>query len=252
MEILMITSQSTFAEQLQLHFPKFHRCNQDDLGDRRRVEQLARDMLSRGKSVCIDRTNFNESQRSHWIEIAREYPGTLTWVIVFDTPYEVCVARLQSRSSHPTIKSPEQGLSVLSRFAADFQYPAAHEGHERIISLTPGDHTSLLYSRSQIAAILERVHNSPPVMAHNNSFQSFRGNFLQGDSIHSNFGPCDVRIPRGRGDVVVGSLNKDWRSSPGCTSHFIDQTRNTAIRSLSHVTVVDGYGAGMAEDPFKL
>ena len=51
--------QSTFAEALQQHFPHFRRCNQDDLGDRRRVEQLAYETLEQGLSVCIDRTNFN-------------------------------------------------------------------------------------------------------------------------------------------------------------------------------------------------
>lgn len=52
--------QSTFAEALQQHFPRFRRCNQDDLGgNRRRVEQLAYETLEQGLSVCIDRTNFN-------------------------------------------------------------------------------------------------------------------------------------------------------------------------------------------------
>ncbi|KAG5647888.1 hypothetical protein DXG03_007812 [Asterophora parasitica] len=131
----------------------------DDLGDRRQVERLARDSLARGLSVCIDRTNFNAFQRSYWIEIAREFPGTSVWVIVFDTPYETCAARLRTRTSHPTITNAEQGLYVLSRFAADFEYPAPHEGHDRIISLKPAD-TSPVYSRSAIAAILQRVHDS--------------------------------------------------------------------------------------------
>lgn len=173
--------------------------------------------------------------------------------------------RLILGTSHPTIKSPEQGLYVLSRFAADFQYPAAHEGHERIISLKPGDHTSPIYSRSQIAAILQRVHDSPPVMTGTSSFRSFRGNSFRGYSIRSNFGPGDFRMPRGRGEAVVGSMNKDWRSGPGRTSvsrvqadhsHFIDQgacPRTTATRSLSHVTLVNRYGGtGTAEDPFTL
>jgi len=55
----MIRQQSTFAQALEEHYPQFRRCNQDDLGDRRSVEQLARRSLSEGKSVCIDRTNFN-------------------------------------------------------------------------------------------------------------------------------------------------------------------------------------------------
>ncbi|GLB41709.1 putative AAA domain containing protein [Lyophyllum shimeji] len=159
---LVASGKSTFAEQLERHFPKFRRCNQDDLGDRRQVERLARESLASGQSVCIDRTNFNAAQRSYWIEIAREFPGTSIWVIVFDTPYEICAARLQSRTSHPTIKNPEHGLYVLSRFAADFELPSSQEGYDRIIFLKPADHTSPVYSRSEIAAILRRVHDSTP------------------------------------------------------------------------------------------
>jgi hypothetical protein len=61
LEVMITIQQSTFAEQLQHHFPQFHRCSQDDLGDRRQVEHLARDMLGNGMSICIDRTNFNDS-----------------------------------------------------------------------------------------------------------------------------------------------------------------------------------------------
>ncbi len=32
---------------------------------------------------------LHSSQRAYWINIAREFPGTSVWVIVFDTPYEV-------------------------------------------------------------------------------------------------------------------------------------------------------------------
>ncbi|KAG2011398.1 hypothetical protein CC2G_011522 [Coprinopsis cinerea AmutBmut pab1-1] len=215
--------QSTFASSLQTHFPQFQRCNQDELGDRRSVENLARQSLKQGLSVCIDRTNFNASQRFHWIKIAREFPGTMIWVIVFDTPYEVCVARLHERkfrsllrvcswnrlpgqgypscphtkkynplpsgmttcpermnhwssnhaqvllsptgTNHPTITSIELGLSVLSRFAADFEPPESHEGYDRILYLKPEDHPSALYTRSELAGILERVRDSKPVVA---------------------------------------------------------------------------------------
>lgn len=52
-------SKSTFATQLQHHFPQFLRCSQDDLGSRRDVESLVRLGLRNGMSVCIDRTNVN-------------------------------------------------------------------------------------------------------------------------------------------------------------------------------------------------
>lgn len=51
--------QSTFAEALEAHLPRFVRCNQDDLGSRQHVEARARECLRAGLSVCIDRTNFD-------------------------------------------------------------------------------------------------------------------------------------------------------------------------------------------------
>lgn len=161
---LVASGKSTFAQSLQSYFPSFRRCNQDDLGDRRSVENLARQTLSQGLSVCVDRTNVNPQQRSYWINIAREFPGTSVWVIVFDTPYEVCAARLQHRTGHPTITSPEQGLSVLSRFAKDFEVPKPWEGYSRILHLSPEDHPSPEYSQGEIAGVLRTLRDSEPVI----------------------------------------------------------------------------------------
>jgi hypothetical protein len=52
-------SQSTFAEALVTQVPNFTRCNQDDLGNRRAVENAAHRALSRGGHVVIDRTNVD-------------------------------------------------------------------------------------------------------------------------------------------------------------------------------------------------
>lgn len=59
---MLSSLQSTFATALQAHFPEFVRCNQDELGDRRAVEDLARATLRNGGSVCIDRTNIDARQ----------------------------------------------------------------------------------------------------------------------------------------------------------------------------------------------
>ncbi|OJT08284.1 hypothetical protein TRAPUB_823 [Trametes pubescens] len=75
---LIGSGKSTFAEALERYFPDFRRCSQDELGDRRSVEALARRSLRDGLSV----------QRANWINIAREFPQAEPWVIVFDTPYE--------------------------------------------------------------------------------------------------------------------------------------------------------------------
>ncbi|KAJ6496799.1 P-loop containing nucleoside triphosphate hydrolase protein [Mycena vulgaris] len=157
---LIGSGKSTFAQALEDTFPEFIRCNQDDLGDRRQVENLARLSLKNGSSVCIDRTNFDSSQRAHWINIAREIPGTLIWVIVFDTPKDICAGRLLTRTEHPTIKNPEDALSILDRFSSQYRAPSANEGYDRIIYLQPSEQ-EVSYSHPSLAAILCRLRDAP-------------------------------------------------------------------------------------------
>ena len=71
-------------------------------------------------------------------------------------------------------------------------------------------------------------------MARHNPFRSFREQHsFRRHSIRSDFVPRNVRMPKGRGDAVVASLNKDWQSASGRTAasrmqannggHFIDE-----------------------------
>ncbi|KAF7308682.1 hypothetical protein HMN09_00717700 [Mycena chlorophos] len=161
---LIGSGKSTFALAMQQHFQNFVRCNQDDLGDRRKVEALARASLSKGSSVIIDRTNFDESQRAHWIRIAAEFEGTAVWILVFDTPKDVCAARLRTRFNHPTIPDPVDALDILERFSSQYQAPLPREGHQRILYLPPAEQETQ-YSQESIAAILCRLRDAPAVVA---------------------------------------------------------------------------------------
>ncbi|KAF8845169.1 hypothetical protein BDN67DRAFT_941988 [Paxillus ammoniavirescens] len=154
---LIASGKSTFADALENYFPRFRRCNQDNLGSRQQVEYLAHQTLCEGGSPCIDRTNFNALQRSYWTTIARAFPGTSISVIVFDTPYNICASRLQRRTSHPTIKDVQQGMSVLRKFASDLQLPSPDEGYDHIMYLQPSDHPRADYTRDEVLSILERL-----------------------------------------------------------------------------------------------
>ncbi|KAF8598320.1 P-loop containing nucleoside triphosphate hydrolase protein [Ceratobasidium sp. AG-I] len=156
---LIGSGKSTLATALEREHPEFRRCNQDELGRRGDVEREARLALSRGLSVCIDRTNFDPSQRRTWIELAHQYPQVEIWGLQMDTPYDICRARLIERRDHPTIKTPEQALQVLSRFAADFVPMHPSEGFNRIFSLPP--HHSPEYTRDDIDTILATFWDTP-------------------------------------------------------------------------------------------
>lgn len=75
-----------------------------------------------------------------------------------------CKQSRQKGTGHPTIKSPEEGLSVLMRFAADFRPPRPHEGYHRILFLQPSDHPAAEYTAADVTAILTRVRNAPPIV----------------------------------------------------------------------------------------
>ncbi|CAE6452799.1 unnamed protein product [Rhizoctonia solani] len=131
---LVGSGKSTFATALQREFPEFRRCNQDELGRREDVEREVYTALAQGLSVCVDRTNFDPSQRRTWIDIARQYPEVEIWGVMMDTPYETCHARLIERKDHPTLRTPEKAVEVLSRFSSQFTPINANEGFNRRLS----------------------------------------------------------------------------------------------------------------------
>ncbi|KAL4063142.1 P-loop containing nucleoside triphosphate hydrolase protein [Scleroderma citrinum] len=242
---LIASGKSTFAEALERHFPEFRRCNQDDLGSRKRVEELAHQTLREGLSPCIDRTNFNAVQRSHWTKIAREFPGTTISVIVFDTPYHVCAFRLQNRTSHPTISNAQEGIPILAKFASDFKLPSPDEGYDHIIYLKASDYPSPNYTRDEILSLLSRLKAST-VDAEMGGNQP---------NISSYFGPRGTYHPRAnltRGFRGLHEPRGSWRQSS--QSHpsyrhpsFSPRGRGyneSGTSSRSHVSDSRGVGSG--------
>jgi hypothetical protein len=65
-------------------------------------------------------------------------------------------------TQHPTIKNPEDALSILDRFSSQYRAPAEDEGYNRIIYLQPSEQEEV-YSRSTLATILERIRDAPSV-----------------------------------------------------------------------------------------
>lgn len=156
---LIGSGKSTFAKALQHNFPDFIRCNQDEMGSRQEVEQLAISSLQKGLSVCIDRTNIDQDQRRHWVEIAHMFPGTHKWALVFNTSKEVCSERLATRKNHPTIKTHEQALEVLDRFSWQYRPPAYSEGFDRILTLADGARG---FDKQDIANLLDHIRDEVP------------------------------------------------------------------------------------------
>lgn len=112
--------------------------NQDTLGDRQACEAAVKQALRSGKSVIVDRCNFNKQQRSTWVRLAYEHgeaarrrqggggggggrhaqqpqgegdcsqePDDVFQPVVvaveFRVPFEECKRRALARTDHPTL-----------------------------------------------------------------------------------------------------------------------------------------------------
>ncbi|CAO1627096.1 unnamed protein product [Sympodiomycopsis kandeliae] len=135
------SGKSTFAEALCDYYPgQYKRACQDVLGSRGAVESYIIKQLQQGFNVCVDRTNVDVSQRSNWLQIAQDFQVKHKAVVEvyslhFDVPYDVCKARLQARTSHETLHTPQAAIKVLNVFSRQLVRPQADEGFHKTITV---------------------------------------------------------------------------------------------------------------------
>ena len=116
------SGKSTFAVSLVRGKPYIYlRVNQDALGSRPACEQLAREALSGGRCPIIDRCNFDPSQRSKFINIAKSFHVPVDCV-VFQFPMDLCIRRCQDRRNHETVNA-ENAAQVVTTMVRQFSPP---------------------------------------------------------------------------------------------------------------------------------
>lgn len=138
MRVIILTGlpgcgKSTVATQW---FPNYTRINQDELGDRQACIESMRNALERNFDVIVDRTNVTRDQRKHWIDLALGYGAESLTSIFLDVPEEECIARIDLRKDHPTIKEDmplEKKKSIVYSFNRTLQIPSLTEGFKTII-----------------------------------------------------------------------------------------------------------------------
>lgn len=100
---------------------------QDELGNRLRCERRIAESLLLGRDVVVDRCNFDESQRKHWVDYAQA-AGASLGVIVFATPLQECMRRVQARTGHKTLQPGEESENVVIMMSNRFVFPKRNEG----------------------------------------------------------------------------------------------------------------------------
>ena len=131
--------------------------------------------------------------------------------------------------------SPEHGIEVLRRFSSEYQPPSAHEGYHRILRLAVSDQRPE-YSQDDITSILDRLKNSPPVVADGGWRQQGyrpRGTDVRGRGSYGGY--------RGRYPTFGGSYNHRGRGADrGYRGHWNRGLSGSAHSHSSRVQTNEG------------
>ena len=134
------SGKSTFSANVRENDPdRWAVANQDTLGNRQACERAVECALRDGKSVLIDRSNFDERQRATWVKLARAHRAQ-TAAVILDMPVELCIQRAESRTGHPTLATHDAAF-VIHKFAGMWQPVKPQlEGFEAVRTCyTPAD-----------------------------------------------------------------------------------------------------------------
>jgi predicted kinase len=140
------SGKSTVANRLIKMNQNWIRVNQDELKTRKACEHVARDNLKKGKSIIVDRCNFDIQQRNVWIKLASEFSVTDIRCLYFKIPLNICKQRITVREDHPTIPKGDSGIQIIDSFSGLFVAPSIFEGFTQILAVENDEEIELAVS----------------------------------------------------------------------------------------------------------
>lgn len=131
------SGKSTYAQDLVNK--GYVRISQDAFkGDRSRVTEAFDAAIKEGKNVVLDRCNINKDQRRVWLNKANSLGYEEKIAVIFNTPLETCIARVQTRKGHETIPetaSLDKIKEIVYSFEKSKETPEFVEGFTAIINV---------------------------------------------------------------------------------------------------------------------
>ncbi|KAL3917783.1 MAG: hypothetical protein SGPRY_006269 [Prymnesium sp.] len=138
------SGKSTFAKKVlndarELpNSPRWSRISQDELGTRRRCIEVAKQALRDGQHILVDRCNFDEVQRGHWLALYG-MASTYRVAVYLDISPTTAFQNVVTRPSHEGGVDAEQMSEgklqdIIQRMESSFTPPSKDEGFDEILS----------------------------------------------------------------------------------------------------------------------
>eukprot|EP00884_Botryococcus_braunii_P013104 jgi/Botrbrau1/21795/Bobra.0190s0020.1 len=126
------------SELLKMSPARWVRINQDTIrpskrrGSKGECVQAAKKALQDGKSVVIDRLNYDVDQRSSFTELAIAL-GVQAHAVVFSMPTSLCLARAMNRKNHEGGVDKRSAPAIIQKIARLLRLPSAAEPFSSIM-----------------------------------------------------------------------------------------------------------------------
>lgn len=137
------SGKSTFAKSLidgdASGGRKWARISQDVLGTRQKCVRAANRALECGEHILVDRCNFDEQQRSHWLGLERPPKRQQHKIAVYlPLPLQTAQQRVLKRGIHEggvdtAIMSESKILGIVRRMHSSLRPPELEEGFDELL-----------------------------------------------------------------------------------------------------------------------
>jgi len=122
------------------------------------VKQRQNSHSKKGRSIIIDRCNFDISQRHTWFKIAAKYKVTRLDALLLDIDPEICKKRISTRKNHPTIaEGSQEGPAIIDRFASIFVQPTVYEGFASVTVIKSSDELNGITENYRLSKVEEKM-----------------------------------------------------------------------------------------------
>lgn len=156
------SGKSTLANALVSTAPqppagrRWCRVSQDVLGNRRKCIAVAERALGNGEHVLVDRCNFDQTQRAHWLGLRGPRPD-LKLAVYLPVPPAEARRRVLNRGAHEggvdTLSMSDQKIAgIVARMQDDLRPPSTAEGFDEVLRLSAEESNGLSHT-----AIVDRV-----------------------------------------------------------------------------------------------
>lgn len=209
-------------------------CCQDVLKSRDSVLSNAGEILHRGGSVIIDRCNFDQIQRSHWIQLAKHQNiKTLCLIVPNYNNLNVCMHRAYERKDEYHDEGSDWN-KICRMMSSNFQFPISSEGFSWIYQC---------FSNEDVQLIIDVLVSRYEIMENKSYLLDILNDRLSSQNVCMRNQYIETQI-----NLKQSNANKSSRSNMNKTNKYVKDNKMNKNSNETKMIQKTGFAAAFGGD----